>query len=121
MIKDTTFGSKDGFEKFGKSFQEKLCKLIMFDRPFADQMEEVLDVSFFENKALQELTKLIFRHRTEYSVHPSEETLETLVRTEITDLPESVQATIRNFVAKSIGNQIVADSDYIKNQALDFL
>ena len=120
MIKDTTFGNKDGFEKFGKSFQEKLCKLIMFDRPFADQMEEVLDVSFFENKALQELTKLVFRHRTEYSVHPSEETLETLVRTEISELPESVQATIRNFVAKAIGNQVVADSDYIKNQALDF-
>ena len=38
MIKDTTFGNKDGFEKFGKSFQEKLCKLIMFDRPFADQI-----------------------------------------------------------------------------------
>jgi KaiC/GvpD/RAD55 family RecA-like ATPase len=120
MMNNAAINNTDGFEKFGKSFQEKLCKLIMFDRPFADQMEEVLDVSFFENKALQELTKLVFKHRREYNIHPSEETLETLVRTEIADLPESVQATIRNFVAKAIGSQVVADSDYIKNQALDF-
>ena len=71
MMNNAAINNTDGFEKFGKSFQEKLCKLIMFDRPFADQMEEVLDVSFFENKALQELTKLVFKHRREYNIHPS--------------------------------------------------
>ena len=29
------------FSKFGKTFQEKLVKTILFDRNFANQMEEV--------------------------------------------------------------------------------
>lgn len=119
MLVDSPYDKAD-FERFGKSFQEKLCKLIIFDRPFADQMEEVLDISFFENKALQELTKLIFKHRDEYKVHPCEDTLETLIRTEISDLPESTQKVIRNFVAKAIGNKSITDAEFIKNQALDF-
>ena len=35
-----------GFSKYGKQFQESLAQMIMEDRPFADQIEEVLDTSF---------------------------------------------------------------------------
>jgi len=38
------------FAKYGKSFQETLAQLILEDRPFADQIEEVIDVNFFELK-----------------------------------------------------------------------
>ena len=41
------------FSKFGKSFQEDLCHLILNDRPFADQMFEVLDLNFLELKHLR--------------------------------------------------------------------
>ena len=40
--------AKEDFSKFGKSFQESLCHLILEDRPFADQIFEVLDVNFLE-------------------------------------------------------------------------
>ena len=40
------------FSKYGKQFQESLAQMIMEDRPFADQIEEVLDASFFELKYL---------------------------------------------------------------------
>ena len=42
--------NKEGvtFSKYGKSFQEKLCMVILDDRAFADQIEEVLDVNFLE-------------------------------------------------------------------------
>ena len=43
----------NGFSKYGKQFQESLAQLIMEDRPFADQTEEVLDTSFFELKYLR--------------------------------------------------------------------
>ena len=36
------------FSQFGKTFQEDLCHLILNDRPFADQMFEVLDLKFLE-------------------------------------------------------------------------
>ena len=41
------------FSRYGKAFQEQLCMAILDDRPFADQVEEVLDVSFLELKYLQ--------------------------------------------------------------------
>ena len=44
---------REDFSKFGKSFQEDLCQLILNDRPFADQMFEVLDINFLELKYLR--------------------------------------------------------------------
>ena len=38
------------FSKYGKSFQETLAHIIFEDRPFSDQIEEVLDINFFELK-----------------------------------------------------------------------
>ena len=43
------------FSKFGKIFQDKLVYLILTERPFADQIGEVIDVSFLEFKYLQTL------------------------------------------------------------------
>ena len=44
---------KETFNRYGKDFQEKLCRLMIEDRPFFDQMEEVLDIEFFEKAYLQ--------------------------------------------------------------------
>ena len=41
------------FSHFGKSFQEKLCKVIFEDRPFSDQIGEVIEINYFESKYLQ--------------------------------------------------------------------
>ena len=38
------------FGRYGKSFQEGFCQLILEDRPFADQISEVLDINFLELK-----------------------------------------------------------------------
>ena len=43
---------REDFSNFGKTFQEDLCHLILVDRPFADQIFEVLDVNFLELKHL---------------------------------------------------------------------
>ena len=42
--------SNETFVRFGKNFQEKLCQLMLEDRPFFDQIMEVLDIAFFEKK-----------------------------------------------------------------------
>ena len=36
------------FSHFGKNFQEALCLLMLEDRPFADQIFEVFDITFLE-------------------------------------------------------------------------
>ena len=62
---------KVDFSRFGKSFQESRCQLVLQDRPFADQISEVLDYNFFELKYLQVFIKKIFSYRDKYGVHPS--------------------------------------------------
>jgi hypothetical protein len=54
---------KADFGRFGKTFQESLCQLILLDRPFSDQISEVLDLNFLELKYLQVFVKKIFEYR----------------------------------------------------------
>ena len=35
------------FSRFGKNFQENLCRIVLDDREFADQIGEVLRTEFF--------------------------------------------------------------------------
>ena len=60
------FNEKADFSRFGKSFQESLCQLVLQDRPFADQISEVLDYNFFELKYLQAFIRKIFSYRNKY-------------------------------------------------------
>ena len=44
------------FSRYGKRFQETLAQMILDDRPFCDQMEEVLNINFFEfNKSFLQM------------------------------------------------------------------
>ena len=58
--------SKETFVRFGKNFQENICQLMFEDRPFFDQIMEVLDVSFFESKYLQVFAQTLINYRNKY-------------------------------------------------------
>jgi len=110
---------KPSFSKFGKDFQESLCQMIMQDRPFADQIMEVLDIGFLELHYLRVFLQKIFEYREKYGVHPTYKIMISLVRTEIEDENASTQQQLRNYFAR-IHNSQVSGSDYIKATALDF-
>ena len=78
-------GEPLSFSKYGKSFQEKLCMVILDDRPFADQIEEVLDVNFLELNYLKLFLNKIFDYRKKYGVHPSRDIMKTILRSELDD------------------------------------
>jgi len=108
------------FSKFGKSFQEKLVKLILFDRHFANQVEEVLDVSYLELKYLQVFVDLLFRHKESYP-HPTYEAMVSVIRTQTEDYSDSVIKQVIDFLARIKSNAIGdEDADYVKEKSLDF-
>lgn len=107
------------FSKYGKSFQETLARLILEDRPFSDQIQEVLDYNFFELKYLRVFTKKIFQYKEEYKVHPSKNIVSAIVRTELDDENDAVQKQVRDFFARSLVGQ-AADVEYVKRTSLDF-
>ena len=73
------------FEKiiFGKNFQENLCHLIMDDRPFADQIFEVLDINFLELTYLRVFVNKIKEYKKKYGVHPTRKIMTSILRTNI--------------------------------------
>ena len=110
----------DTFSKFGKSFQEKLVKTILFDRNFANQMEEVLDTSYLELKYLQVFVDLLFQHKQSYP-HPTYEAMVSVVRTQTEDYSDSIIKQVIEFMARIKSNAISDDDEeYVKEKSLDF-
>jgi len=107
------------FSKYGKSFQEKLCMVILDDRSFADQIEEVLDVNFLELNYLKLFLNKVFGYRKKYGVHPSRDIMKIILRSELDNENELTAKQTREFYVRSqITN--VSDVEYIKDTSLDF-
>ena len=109
-----------GFSKYGKSFQESLVHLIFEDRTFSDQIREVFDVQFLELKYLRIFAEHVFSHRDRYGVHPTCNTMTTLLRTELDKYNEVVQKQVRDYYVRITSGSAVGDAEYIKEVSLDF-
>lgn len=107
------------FSKYGKQFQELLAQIIMEDRSFADQVEEVLDISFFELEYLRVFTRKLFDYRTKYGVHPTKSIMASVLRTDLENYNTSTQKQVRDYFAR-ICIKDIKDEKYIKETSLDF-
>ena len=109
------------FSKFGKNFQENLCHLILIDRPFADQIFEVLDVNFLELSYLRVFVNKIKQYKKKYGVHPTRKVMTSIMRTGISEEQDSVQKLLRDYYARVLSQDVEqSESGYIKDTALDF-
>lgn len=111
---------KADFGRYGKSFQEGLVQLIFEDRPFADQITEVLNVEFLELEYLRTFVAKIVHYRTKYGKHPSTNAMISILRTELDRESEVTQQQVRDYFARVHTNEIADDIDYIKETSLDF-
>ena len=110
---------KPSFSKFGKDFQETLCQMILLDRPFADQIMEVLDINFLELHYLRVFVRKVFEYREKHNVHPTYKIMISIIRAEIADENAATQQQLRNYFAR-IHDSVVSGSEYVKKTALDF-
>ena len=101
------------FSKYGKQFQELLAQIIMEDRPFADQIEEILDTSFFELEYLRVFVRKLFDYRLKYGVHPTKNILASIFRTELENYNDSTQKQVRDYFAR-VCIRNVKDEKYVK-------
>lgn len=111
--------NRPSFSKYGKSFQEDLVHLILDDRPFADQILEVLDTNFLELEYLRLFTSKIVNYRQKYSKHPSQQIIDTILQTELEHEDKVVSQQTTEYFSK-ISISEVEGSEYIKEQSLDF-
>jgi len=114
------FNKKDSFSKFGKRFQENICQLMLEDRPFFDQITEVLDINFFEKKYLQIFSQTLINYRDKYNTHPNSEVMMALLRTELNHHDKATATLVREFYARIHTSEGVEEAMYVKDKAIDF-
>ena len=109
------------FSHYGSKFQEGLAQLILDDRVFADQISEVLDLNFLELKYLRTFVEKVFTYREKYEMHPSRDTMATLIRAELEGENDVIKKQVRDFYAKVYSTSVDVDgAPHIKEVALDF-
>jgi replicative DNA helicase len=108
------------FIRFGKKFQENMCQIMLEDRPFFDQISEVLKIEFFELKYLQIFTETLMKYRSKYNTHPNYEVMEALLRTELNHYDDAAAIQVRNFFARIVKSDGVEEASFVKDKSLDF-
>ena len=112
---------EETFMRYGKTFQEKLCQLMIEDRSFCDQMEEVLSLEFFELAYLRAMTEIVLTYREERGIHPKYDLLEMKIKGDLDSYDRSVQTQIREFYARVLASQgEISDAGWVKDKAIDF-
>lgn len=111
---------KETFLRFGKSFQENLCQLMLDDRPFCDQVSEVIDTSFFELKYLQVFIEVLLAYREKYRSHPNHEIMMTELKSGMQNQDKVVADQVRHFYARIYNSEGVQEAEYVKDKAIDF-
>ena len=110
----------DSLGIFGKAFQENMCKLMVYDRAYCDQMQEVLDVKYLELKYLQVFTEKLFNYKKSYGTHPSNDTFNSILNTELIDENEVIQKQVVDYFVKIQAFPDIQDKDYITTKSIDF-
>jgi len=108
------------FSRFGKKFQENMCQLMLEDRPFYDQISEVLDINFFEKKYLQIFIEKLMKYREKYSAHPNHGVMMTLLRTELNHHDKATAKQVRDFFARIHASDGIEEAAWVKDKAIDF-
>ncbi len=109
---------KDTFVAYGKKFQESVARLMMEDRPFCDQIEEILEIDFFHSSYLRAFVEIVLEYRKNYEQHPHLVTIETEIK-KGTRFDGATNKQLRDFLARMKTEDIV-DKQYVKDQAVDF-
>lgn len=111
---------RTNFSHFGKNFQEALCYLILEDRPFADQIFEVFDITYLELSYLRLFVSKILSYREKYGVHPTTKIMNTIIKSDLDKENDVLQKQVRNYFARMQTMDSVREADFVKDKALDF-
>lgn len=112
--------SSQTFSRYPEHFQVNLVKLIIEDRAFSSQMQEVLELSYFESDYLKIIVDNVFKYKDKYGVHPAHETIDMIFSTQLKDVDPIKKTQINTFWEAFKRNRKVEDPEYYMKVALDF-
>jgi len=109
------------FSKFGKQFQEKIFQGMLSDSPWASQMVEVMNPSFFDVDYLKFLSDRYFSYYNKYKSFPTLGLLVTIVKEDLSGGSDTIlRDQVVDYLVRVKANPHPGDISYVKEKTLDF-
>jgi len=108
---------KKNFDYLGNTFQIQLINQLVIDKPFSTTIMDVLDSNYFDNKYFKIIIQLTKEYYKKYESTPSFDTLEQLIKSEITQ--ELVLKIVLDTL-KQVKDAPFEGSMFVQEKALKF-
>ncbi len=105
-------------KSFTPDFEEKVVQAILGDPIFGEQVLEVLEPDFFDQKHTQELVKILVNYYHKYDVFPSVSLIQDICATEIKN--PMLRKECAAYIDRMKKRPLNGDSQYIKDKSLMF-
>jgi replicative DNA helicase len=112
--------SRETFMNYGTDFQDKVVQLMLEDRPFCDQIEEILEVDYFDKTYHRSFVEMLLGYREQYEQHPHYSTIEMLLKQGGNNLDKTVLKQVREFYTRVKSSGPIVDKQFIKDRSIDF-
>ena len=110
-------GLTDTLQKYGTAFQAKVLALLMKDKPFLQQVTDVIDPEHFSSDAAKWLVKTIINYFKSYKTAPNLEVLKIHVESIEVDLLKAAVIMQLKDVMSYLDTE---DAQFVKDQFVGF-
>jgi replicative DNA helicase len=105
------------FDYLGETFQLQLLNQLVVDREFSTSIMDVIESSYFDNKYFKIILQMIKEYFTKYESTPNFDTLEQIVKSEIS---QELVAKIVLDTLKKVKDAPVEGTVFVQEKALKF-
>lgn len=106
---------------FDRIFQEKIVQAICVDRQWATQINEVLDIDYFQFAYLKLVSSTYLNYYKQYKEFPSNDLLIGMLKEQLKAEKDTVLLDqVKGFLKRVATNEDLGDLPHVKEKALDF-
>lgn len=107
----------DNLSKYGQSYQTKVVTNLVTDRPFLEQVSDILETKYFESDTNKWIIDLTRKYFSKYKTTPTTDFFKTEIQ-KITD--KALQQNVLSQLKAVYGQQSGGDSEWVKNEFVTF-
>lgn len=106
---------------FDRNFQEKIVQALIVDRPWASQMNEVLDTEYFKPGYLKLISATYLDYYKKYKEFPSVDLLISMLKDELKNKHDQILLDkVKTFLKRVTTNEDLGDLPLVKEKSLDW-
>lgn len=108
---------QDSLSQFGHTFQTKVITALLSDRPFLQQVSDIIEPTYFESQANYWIVDKIISYYNKYKNAPTSE----VFKSEVISIEDKVlKTTVLDSLKETKKYINSSDIDYVKNVVLEF-